>query len=87
VSNARNVERTYANNQPIADAAAAKTLGRTLGERAGDVRHVCPHCGGNYAVNHGALIVVQTCPVCWGEGTISDADLAGAIARMNALED
>ncbi len=87
MGNADKVAQVYANNQPVADAARDKTLGRTLGQRAGDVEHLCPHCGGDYATNHGALIVVQTCPVCWGKGRIADADLAGAVARMNALED
>jgi hypothetical protein len=84
VSNARAAQAAFDNNQPIADAAGKKLLGRTLGERAGDVSHVCFECGGATASYLGALIVVETCPICFGSGIIADADMAAAIARSNA---
>lgn len=46
------------------------------------VRHVCPECGGITAENQGAHLIVQLCHVCWGEGTLSLAELDAYMGRL-----
>lgn len=45
------------------------------------VEHLCPECGGDYAENHGALIIVQTCRHCGGRGRMTDDELSAYLAR------
>ncbi len=49
-----------------------------------DVRHVCPWCGGRLAEAAGALLVVQLCWACQGQGDLSTDELSAAL-RLEAF--
>lgn len=47
----------------------------------GDVMHVCPECGGEFASHLGALVVVEMCWACGGAGLLTSDQLSSYLAR------
>jgi len=54
----------------------ARAMAQMDAKRDGEVVHVCPECGGDFAEHLGALIVVQICWACKGVGTLTGEQLS-----------